>query len=62
MLTIVYEMAGHEDWLRLRLVCKLFDDSSYSMAKIWPVNAKEVLSKLLDEEQRITEDQGWLLE
>ena len=48
VMTIVYDLAGHEEWLRLRQVCRLFDDASYSMAKSWPAWAQEQLEILAD--------------
>ena len=35
VMTVIYEMGGHQEWLRLRLACRLFDDASYSMVKMW---------------------------
>ena len=55
VMTIVYDLAGHEEWLRLRQVCRLFDDASYSMAKSWPVWAQEQLEILVEEEKHLLE-------
>ena len=58
VMTIVYDFAGHEEWLRLRQVCRLFDDSSHSMAKYWPVVAQQKLAALRDEEKNILAADG----
>ena len=36
VMTVIFDLCGHEEWLRLRQVCRLFDDASFSMAKWWP--------------------------
>ena len=53
VMTVVFDLAGHEEWLRLRQVCRLFDDASYSMAKWWPAWAQEQLVLHAKEEKEI---------
>ena len=57
-MTLVYDFASHEEWLRLRRVCRLFDDSSYSMAKYWPVSAQRKLINLQEEQRQILMTNG----
>ena len=52
-MTVVFDFAGHEEWLRLRQVCRLFDDASYSMAKWWPAWAQEQLVLIAKLEKEI---------
>ena len=47
IMTVVYELAGHEEWLRLRQVCRLFDDASYNMAKSWPASTERSIKALI---------------
>ena len=58
MLTVIFDIAGHEEWLRLRQVCRLFDDASYSMAKKWPADACLALEQRVEEEQKILAADG----
>ena len=58
VLTVIFDIAGHEEWLRLRQVCRLFDDASYSMAKKWPADARLTLEQLVEEEQKIMASDG----
>lgn len=60
VMTVVYDIAGHEEWLRLRQVCRLFDDASYNMSKSWPASTQRSLKVLNEEEKEIMGSEGLL--
>ena len=57
----ISRMLGQDQWLKVRLICRLFDDVSYSMANVWRDTANFALQKIHEETKEIMVDQNALI-